>query len=199
MVLAKKKAIVLIGFQNDYFSKDGILYGVVEESLNTLKVLENTVKLIKKTADSVLIISTPIIFTEDYSELIDPVGILATIKKEGAFMEGTDGASTIDEIDQFKDSIIEIPGKQGLNAFINTNLEQVLRDNGIEEVILVGCVCSICIDSTGRSAAERGFSVTMLSDCISARTMFEHKFYIENVFPLYAKVTDSNAFIKEVP
>ena len=83
---------------------------------------------------------------------------------------------------------MEIPGKQGLNAFINTNLEEVLKKNQITEVVLAGCVCSICIDSTGRSAAEKGFKVTMLSDCISSRSKFEHEFYMEKVFPLYSKV-----------
>lgn len=194
----KKKAIILIGFQKDYFSKEGILHAVVEESLTVLNVLDKTVNVIKSALDDdTLVISTPIIFSEDYSELKDPVGILSTIKQVGAFKANTEGSKTIEEFDQFKGAILEIPGKQGLNAFVNTQLEQVLRDHEIEEVVLAGCVCSICIDSTGRSAAEKGFSVTMLSDCISSRTMFEHKFYHDEVFPLYANVTEAEAFINE--
>ncbi len=194
----KKKAIILIGFQKDYFSIEGILHTVVEESLNELNILNKTVNVIKSAlADDTLVISTPIIFSEDYSELKDPVGILSTIKQVGAFKANTEGSKSIEEIDQFKEAILEIPGKQGLNAFVNTNLEQVLRDNDIEEVVLAGCVCSICIDSTGRSAAEKGFAVTMLSDCISSRTMFEHKFYHDEVFPLYANVTEAETLINE--
>jgi nicotinamidase-related amidase len=192
----KKKAIILIGFQKDYFSKDGILHAVVEESLTVFNVLDKTVNVIEKAIkDEILVISTPIIFSEDYSELHDPIGILSTIKDVGAFKANTEGSKTIEEIKKFDDHILEIPGKQGLNAFINTNLEQLLRDNEIEEVILAGCVCSICIDSTGRSAAEKGFSVTMLSDCISSRTMFEHKFYHEEVFPLYARVIEAEKLL----
>ncbi|MBL4592295.1 MAG: cysteine hydrolase [Flavobacteriales bacterium] len=193
----KKKAIILIGFQKDYFNKDGILHGVVEESLNQLNVLDKTVNVIKSaTEDDTMIISTPIIFSENYNELVNPVGILSTIKDVGAFKANEEGSKTIESITQFK-NIIKIPGKQGLNAFINTNLEQVLRDNKIEEVVFAGCVCSICIDSTGRSAAEKGFAVTMISDCISSRTMFEHQFYMEEVFPLYAKVINATDFIEE--
>ena len=194
----KKKAIILIGFQKDYFDKDGILHGVVEDSLTQLNVLDKTVNVIKiATANDTLVISTPIIFSNNYSELINPVGILSTIKDVGAFKADSEGAETIKSITQFN-NIIEIPGKQGLNAFVNTNLEQVLLAQGIEEVVLAGCVCSICIDSTGRSAAEKGFSVTMLSDCISSRTMFEHQFYMEEVFPLYAKVINATDFLKEI-
>ena len=35
-------AIILIGYQNDYFAEDGILTSVIEESAKTNKCLENT-------------------------------------------------------------------------------------------------------------------------------------------------------------
>ena len=185
------KAIILIGLQNDYFSEDGILKEVVEESSKVSNIIENIINLVER-LDNTLIISTPIIFSEDYNELVDPVGILQTIKEVGAFKKGTKGAETIDQIKAFGDKIIEIPGKLGLNAFVNTSLEETLSSKNIEEVILAGTVASICIDSTGRSAHEKGFKVTMLSDCISGRTVFEKDFYCENVYPLYAKITTSD-------
>lgn len=191
MSKTSNKAIILIGLQNDYFSEDGILKEVVEESSKVSNIIENIINLVER-LDNTLIISTPIIFSEDYNELVDPVGILQTIKEVGAFKKGTKGAETIDQIKAFGDKIIEIPGKLGLNAFANTSLEETLSSKNIEEVILAGTVASICIDSTGRSAHEKGFKVTMLSDCISGRTVFEKDFYCENVYPLYAKITTSD-------
>ena len=185
------KAIILIGLQNDYFSDDGILKEVVEESSKVSNIIENIINLVER-IENTLIISTPIIFSEDYNELVEPVGILQTIKEVGAFKKGTKGAETIDQIKSFGDKIIEIPGKLGLNAFANTSLEETLSSKNIEEVILAGTVASICIDSTGRSAHEKGFKVTMLSDCISGRTVFEKDFYCENVYPLYANITTSD-------
>jgi nicotinamidase-related amidase len=190
----KKTAIVLIGYQNDYFAEDGILQGVVEESSKVTGVLRNTLDLIRNTKD-VLMIATPIVFSENYSELIEPVGILKTIKEVGAFKKGSSGSQTISELDQFKDKIIEIPGKQGINAFINTSLEAVLIENNITEIVFAGTVCSICIDSTGRSAFDKGYKVTMLSDCISGRTVFEQEFFCNEVFPLYASVVTSKELI----
>ena len=191
MSKTSNKAIILIGLQNDYFSEDGILKEVVEESSKVSNIIENIINLVER-LDNTLIISTPIIFSEDYNELVDPVGILQTIKEVGAFKKGTKGAETIDQIKAFGEKIIEIPGKLGLNAFANTSLEETLSSKNIEEVILAGTVASICIDSTGRSAHEKGFKVTMLSDCISGRTVFEKDFYCENVYPLYAKITTSD-------
>lgn len=190
----KNKALILIGFQNDYFAQDGILKSVVEESSSDSNIVENTVSLIENLQDT-LIISTPIVFSSNYTELKDPIGILKTIKDVGAFKEGSKGSEAINEIKNLNKKIITIPGKLGLNAFMNTTLEKVLKENNIDEVILAGTVASICIDSTGRSAFEKGYKVHMLSDCISSRSIFEKEFYFENVFPLYAKVRNSSEFL----
>ena len=39
--MMKNKAIILIGLQNDYFSEDGILKEVVEESSKVSNIIEN--------------------------------------------------------------------------------------------------------------------------------------------------------------
>lgn len=190
-----KTALILIGFQNDYFSKDGILHSVIEESSRVSGVLGNTLRVLDTVGDQFgLVVSTPIIFTENYEELLEPVGILATIREVGAFMEGNVGSETIQELEPYADLISEIPGKRGLNAFSNTDLESKLREKGIERIILAGTVTSICIDSTGRHGADLGFKVGVLSDCTSSRTVFEQEFYCENVFPLYASVGRSADF-----
>lgn len=192
-----KQALILIGFQNDYFSPDGILRSVVEESSKDTNIIDNVVNLLKKIDSEMMVISTPIIFSENYEELTEPVGILKTIKEVGAFKAGNKGSETIEEIRQFGSRIKEIPGKLGLNAFQGTELEQTLRENGIEEVVIAGTVASICIDSTGRSAFEKGFKVSMLSDCISGRTIFEKDFFVEQVYPLYADVYSSERLINQ--
>jgi len=188
--------LILIGFQNDYFSKDGILHSVVEESSRVSGVLANTLKVLDTAGEEFgLVVSTPIIFTESYEELQEPVGILETIREVGAFREGSVGSETIQELAAYSHIITEVPGKRGLNAFSNTDLESKLRAKDVERIVLAGTVTSICIDSTGRHAAELGFKVSVLSDCTSSRTVFEQDFYCENVFPLYASVERSIDFL----
>ena len=192
----EKTALILIGFQNDYFANDGILHSVIEESSRATGSLANTLSLLEHGGSRFgLVVSTPIHFTEDYSELEDPVGILATIRDVGAFKAGTRGAAVIDELAPYADLIREVPGKRGLNAFSNTDLDALLRAHDIEQIVLAGTVTSICIDSTGRSAAERGYKVVVLGDCTSGRTPFEQDFYCEHVFPLYANVIDHGTLL----
>ena len=91
-----------------------------------------------------------------------------------------------------------MPGKRGLNAFSNTDLDNLFQQHGITNVAIAGVVTSICVDSTGRSAFERGYKVSILSDCTSGRTTFEQDFYCENVFPLYAEVLNHKQLIERL-
>lgn len=192
-------ALLLIGFQNDYFSPEGILHSVIEASAKAIKTVKNTTNLVQQLAKTpVSIIATPIFFTTDYTELVEPVGILKTIKEVGAFKKGTTGSKSIKELLPFQDDILEVPGKRGFNAFINTNLDEVLKKREITHLVIAGAVTSICIDSTGRSAHEKGYRVSVLSDCTSARTTFEQSFYLEDVFPLYAETLTADEFLESL-
>jgi nicotinamidase-related amidase len=196
---ARNTAIVFIGYQNDYFAEDGVLQGVIEEPGRTTKVLANTLALIEALKDTpAMLVATPIVFTPDYSELVEPEGILKAIKQAGAFRRGTKGGETIPQFVAYGDRILEVTGKRGLNAFSNTHLDEKLQEKGITDICLAGAVTSICIDSTGRAAFEKGYRVHMLSDCIAGRSVIEESFYCETIFPLYAEVLDSAALLSRL-
>ena len=195
----KTTAVILIGYQNDYFSDDGILHGVIQEVERVNHVLDNTLSMIRGLSDSnALIISTPIIFTEDYSELQDPVGILKVVKDTKAFCANSKGSETIQAFNEFGDRIKEVPGKRGLNAFSNTHLARELISHDITDVAIAGAGTSIWIDSTGRTAYQMGYRVNILADCISARTSMEQDIFCSKVFPTYATVTDSTAYLESI-
>lgn len=191
-----RTAVILIGFQDDYFSPTGVLHRVIQQEVRTNRVLEHTLDLLRRLRDTpALMVSTPIVFTDTYAELIDPVGILKTIRDAGAFKAGTPGAATIPELAAFGERILEVPGKRGLNAFSNTALDELLRSHRIRDVVLAGVVTSISIDSTGREAFERGYRVIVLSDCTAGRTALEQRLYCEQIFPLYAAVLTSHELL----
>ena len=192
----KTTALIMVGYQNDYFAKNGILRGVVEEPNRVDAVLENTLAFIRQMAGTPMtMISTPIVLEPDYRALASPVGILNTIKESGAFKAGTMGADTIPELLALGDRIMYVTGKVGFNAFSNTALESVLKERGIKDVLVAGMVTSLCIDSTGRAAYERGYNVTIISDCTSARTKAEQDFFCQSVFPLYGVVAGSRDLV----
>lgn len=137
-------------------------------------------------------ISTRIVLEPDHRALAAPIGILSTIKESGAFKAGTPGADTIPELLAVGDRVVYITGRVGFNAFSNTSLEAVLAARGIRDVLVAGMVISLRIDSTGRAAYERGYNVTIVSDCTSGRTPGEQEFYCERICPLNGNVARSS-------
>ena len=187
-----KSAVLLIGFQNDYFAGDGILHQVLESPEQTADVLTRTLSLLATfEGQDVPILSVPILFSADYNELTNPVGLMAQIRDIGAFQRDSSGGAEVPELMALGDRIEHVYGKTGFNAFNGTKLHERLQELGVEHLILCGVVTSVCIDSTGRAAADLGYRVTIASDCIAGRSAVEQDFYCESVFPLYADVSKS--------
>ena len=57
-------------------------------------------------------------------------------------------------IPQAGDLVVE--GKKGLDAFPGTNLESLLKENGIETLALSGFLTNCCVESSMRTAYEKG-------------------------------------------
>ena len=181
-------AILLIGFQNDYLSEGGALNSVVDNNVKETGVLENTLRLVEAIKDTnIPIINTPILFSSDYNELLEPKGLMATIKEIGAFQRGKWGGEVIPELLAYGDRITLLQGKTWFSSFQGTDLQSFLAEHNIHNIVLAGVVTSLCIDSTARAAADLGYNTSILSDCTGARTMDEQRFYCESIFPLYAE------------
>ena len=58
--------------------------------------------------------------------------------------------------------------KGSANAFIDTGLEELLRDEDIDHLVIMGMMSSMCIDATTRAALDLGFDVTVVHDACAA-------------------------------
>ncbi|BAJ31789.1 MULTISPECIES: isochorismatase family cysteine hydrolase [Kitasatospora] len=54
------------------------------------------------------------------------------------------------------------------DAFQDAGFEPHLRRHGIEHLVLAGVFTDVCVDSTARTAFQRGFHLTVLRDCTTA-------------------------------
>jgi nicotinamidase-related amidase len=58
--------------------------------------------------------------------------------------------------------------KEQPNAFVGTDLEQRLRAQSIDELVVAGMMTSMCVDATVRAAVDLGFAVTVVGDGCAA-------------------------------
>ena len=75
-----------------------------------------------------------------------------------------------DEMKPEADDVVVL-GKRGLDAFPGTELEEKLKEHGIEHVVLGGFLTNCCVESTMRTAYEKGYDVITLSDCCACSSL----------------------------
>ncbi|WP_199797538.1 cysteine hydrolase [Hymenobacter amundsenii] len=78
---------------------------------------------------------------------------------------------------------------RGLDGFVSTNLDFVLRQRGITHLVLAGFLTNCCVESTMRTAYELGYQVTTLTDCTAAMSEEEQQLACEKNFPMFSHPT----------
>ena len=87
-----------------------------------------------------------------------------------------------------------VKGKKGLDAFPGTDLEEQLKANGIETVAIAGFLTNCCVESTMRTAYEKGFNVVTLTDCMATQTEEGQKGATEGTFGMFSSPMTSLDF-----
>lgn len=86
---------------------------------------------------------------------------------------GSREAQVIDAVRPGEDEIV-LP-KTSSSLFNSTNLDYLLRNIGIEDLVVTGFLTDQCIDHTVKDGADRGYYVTCLSDGCMANTFERHE------------------------
>merc|ERR1711874_343347 len=91
-----------------------------------------------------------------------------------------------DMSDNPKPGDIVVKGKKGLDAFPGTDLESLLVRNGIETLAIGGFLTNCCVESTMRTACEKGFNVVTLTDCCATTSEEGQKGAAEGTFGMFS-------------
>ena len=100
-------------------------------------------------------------------------------------------------------SVLPQPGepvltKRRFGPFSTTNLDEVLKERGIETLVLMGISTSGCVLSTVRWAVDIDYRLIVLSDCCADRDDEVQRVLMEKVLPRQALVMTSWEFLQAV-
>ncbi|NMP23288.1 cysteine hydrolase family protein [Sulfobacillus harzensis] len=85
------------------------------------------------------------------------------------FRPNTPGAALMPDFEPREDDRHLV--KHYANAFRETRLDTLLQQLNVEEIVMSGMMTHMCIDTTCRAAADRGYRVTLLEDATATRDL----------------------------
>lgn len=81
--------------------------------------------------------------------------------------------------------------KHRYSAFIDTELDLILRSHRAAHLLFTGVATNVCVESTLRDAFMKDYLVTLVEDCCAATTPEEHRGTIVNVSKYFGDVRSS--------
>lgn len=142
-----ESAVVIVDAQREYLDGRVPLSGIDEALVEIRKLLDRARKL-----------EVPVFHVVHHSQagapIFDPEGpmseIIEAVKPQG------------------KEPVVK---KNLPSAFVNTDLEKMLKDSRRKEVVVVGFMTHMCINATTRSAVDLGFQPTIIGSACATRDL----------------------------
>ncbi len=187
-------ALIVVDVQNDFVSPEGSAAKRGDDVGAAMAVIPNLKHLIEEGRRVGL---TIIYIKTTHSEWTDtPSWIYRTSQKSGlnTCREGTWGAEFYEGISPLPSERIVI--KHRYSAFINTDLNTVLKARGIQSVLVCGVATNVCVETTVRDGYMYDYYVTLIDDCSAAYEAKLHLGTLENVRRHFGLVASSNQVIE---
>jgi nicotinamidase-related amidase len=115
-------------------------------------------------------------------------------------VRGEYGHDIIDELKPLPgEPVVDKPGK---GAFYATDLDAMLRNRGVQQLVVCGVTTEVCVNTGVREANDRGYDCLVLEDCVAS---YFPEFQLMALRMIKAQggifgwVSDSNRFLAALP
>jgi nicotinamidase-related amidase len=104
---------------------------------------------------------------------------------------------------EFIEEVAPLPGEVVLskttsNTFMSTNADFLLRNMGIDTLIITGVVTNNCVESTTRGAGDLGYRVLLVGDACAAWTQEGHDYCLKHLHRNFAIVKTTDQILDEI-
>ncbi len=82
--------------------------------------------------------------------------------------------------------------KHRYNAFIDTDLDLILRSKGIRTLIMSGVATNVCVETTAKEGFMKDYYIVFLKDCAATTSEELHNNTLQSISSHYGVVVDSS-------
>ena len=188
-----KTALVVVDMQNA-FMLPGVAHSPCLMAQEIVPNINRLAQGVRETGGTVVWIQT--LYTDDtlenWSSLYDMLGVQGTEKRARALAGGSKGYELWPDLEVKPEDLIVV--KNRYSAFIqgSSNLEQVLRERGIDTVLITGTVTNVCCESTARDAMMLNFKTAMITDGNAAVTDDDHNASLVGFYLIFGDIMSTD-------
>lgn len=168
-------ALIFIDFINEMIHENGKLSG--KGYLNFAKEFDSIKKakelLNEARKSNFFIIHIRLGFSSDYQEQPESSPLFGAAKKFQILQQDSWSTEFLNELKPLENEISIY--KNRVSGFFGTNLDLILKNQGIENIYIAGCSTDMAVQSTIRDAHDRDFNCIVVSDCCVAANIEEHE------------------------
>jgi nicotinamidase-related amidase len=175
------KALICIDFINEIVGSDGKLAAKGyrsfidrHDTLTRLAQLQNEMR-----SQGHAVIHVHLGFEANYSDHPADSPLLGGARAGGILQLGTRSTEIVPEVAPVPSDTVLV--KKRISAFFGTGLEELLRELGIEEVLIAGVATDLAVESAARDAHDRDFAVTVAGESCAAASDDDHNWAITNI------------------
>lgn len=172
---ARTAALLVIDMQRDFVDPGG--FG--EALGNDVSLLRKAIAPTKRVLDAVRSAKLLVIHTRE-GHLPDLSDLPPSKKRRGKLkagigdrgpmgrilVRGEYGHDIIDELQPLPgEPVVDKPGK---GAFYATDLDAMLKNRGVQQLVVCGVTTEVCVNTSVREANDRGYDCLVLEDCVAS-------------------------------
>lgn len=186
-------AVLLVDVQNDFCADGGAMHKEGRDLSLVREMIPRLARLVEAArAASIKCIWIKNVYNTGPNWYLSEVWLeQAKRRRKGAYVqypvcEPNQWNGDFYQIGPLPDEAVVIKHRYG--AFESTDLDLVLRSQGIRTVVMTGVATNVCVETTARQAFLRDYYVVFTRDCTATFTRAEHEAALHNIDQFFGQV-----------
>lgn len=182
-----KCAVLVVDLQNAFCTPSGSQAPTADALTRYAAVIEQAAELCRRARrQGIGVIFTRHTYRPGYPELAARGRIAQVVRELRGLERGSWDAEVVGALTPLAQDVVL--DKSNFDAFLDTELDAILRAGGVRELIVLGVSTNVCVESTVRTAAQRGYDVLVASDATAATSEQLHEASLRSMAYLFARV-----------
>jgi len=190
-------ALIVVDMQNSFLEDGGSMDRMGFDVDRMKEALPGCVELVETAREAgIPVIFTRYVLEEDFSDGGVLLDLMPEMAEAEALVEGSWDMEIVPELAPEPDDIVI--DKNRPSSFIGTELDDIVAEQGIEQLVVCGVTTNCCVESTVRDASQYDIEPFMVEDATAEWDDERYEVALRSMDMLFAEVVSTEHVVETV-